>query len=639
MKLEQTSVRLFRNVVDSNNVEIDSSVTSLVGKNESGKTALLWALRNLNPADGFKIDLTLDYPRWRKVKDERDQDISKIDFVEADFSLTEKERETVSSIVNMPLLPSSTTVTARRNYEGKLAVRLNIQEKDFVKVLIEGVQSDQIKDMLNDMTNFDELQKKLEEVQVSANKTTKLYKEAHECATQFASAKSLMEYYFTQEQMPQVEKLIPKFFYFGEYNLLPGRIDLQKLLNRPTESLDPSERTAKSLLNLVGVEGKEFTINNFEERKAELEAAANEVSRQVFEYWTQNKELSVSLEVDSETIPNQNGQTAVHKFLDVRLRDQRHSMTTNFRTRSSGFQWFFSFIVAFTEFERDENVIILLDEPGLGLHARAQANLLDFIENRLGKSMQVIFTTHSPFMINPKYLERARLVEDLSTQDNPGLGCKIFSDAYAVKGDTRFPLQAALGYDLAQNLFIGGFNLIVEGTSDLIYIDVLSTFLSQSGRETLNNKFTIVPVGGIDKIPTFIALLGNHLDCTVLVDGQVSANQKLQDMITKGLISTDRLVAIHSIVSKRGASVEDLFQAEEYITLYNRSFNVALDPSSFNKSESIIAQIEKSIGYKFDHKTPAYFLLRNRDFLDELSDETSQKFELLFKMLNKTLDE
>ena len=62
----------------------------------------------------------------------------------------------------------------------------------------------------------------------------------------------------------------------------------------------------------------------------------------------------------------------MHRCLDVRLRDQRHQMTTNFSTRSSGFQWFFSFLVAFSDFSDKKNVIILLDEPGLGLHGSAQ---------------------------------------------------------------------------------------------------------------------------------------------------------------------------------------------------------------------------------------------------------------------------
>lgn len=97
----------------------------------------------------------------------------------------------------------------------------------------------------------------------------------------------------------------------------------------------------------------------------------------------------------------------------VETRVHRHLLSLPFDQRSTGFRWFFSFLAAFSEFEHSSNpVIILLDEPGLGLHARAQKDFLRFIEERLSVRCQVAYSTHSPFMIQPDHLERARLVED-----------------------------------------------------------------------------------------------------------------------------------------------------------------------------------------------------------------------------------
>src|SRR5262249_40686112 len=63
---------------------------------------------------------------------------------------------------------------------------------------------------------------------------------------------------------------------------------------------------------------------------------------------------------------------------------------------------------------RGENVILLLDEPGLSLHGMAQADLLRYMEQELKPYHQVIYTTHSPFMVDPDHFERVRIVQDKS---------------------------------------------------------------------------------------------------------------------------------------------------------------------------------------------------------------------------------
>jgi predicted ATP-dependent endonuclease of OLD family len=81
--------------------------------------------------------------------------------------------------------------------------------------------------------------------------------------------------------------------------------------------------------------------------------------------------------------------------------------------RSKGFIWLFSFLAAFSEYVNEGRRIILLDEPGLNLHAKAQNDLLRFIDDRLAPHHQVIYSTHSLFMIEPTKLDRCRTVEDV----------------------------------------------------------------------------------------------------------------------------------------------------------------------------------------------------------------------------------
>lgn len=256
---------------------------------------------------------------------------------------------------------------------------------------------------------------------------------------------------------------VPQFFYFSEYSTLPGRLDLTALLAKPEDDLSHPERTALALLALASVTGTELQDKEFESRISELETAAAGITQEVFEYWTQNRELLVNLVSDAEEKTTRNGQTVVHRYVDIRLNDTRHQMTTNLSTRSSGFRWFFSFIAAFSEFERrPERTVVLLDEPGLALHAKAQQDFLRFINKRLATKNQVVYTTHSPFMVEANKLERVRVVEDRTSRENPDIGGKVETEALSTDPDTLFPLQAALGYDLAQNLFVGaGTHLVV----------------------------------------------------------------------------------------------------------------------------------------------------------------------------------
>lgn len=168
---------------------------------------------------------------------------------------------------------------------------------------------------------------------------------------------------------------------------------------------------------------------------------------------------------------------------------------------------------------------MLLDEPGLSLHAAAQGDLLRFIDEALAPNYQVLYTTHSPFMIDSLKLNEIRTVYD--TQDK-NIG-SIVSDALEEKDSTTlFPLQAALGYNIAQNLYISEKNLLVEGISDLAYLNYFSELLESKGKVGLKDGITIVPVGGADKIATFISLLrGNELNIVCLLDTFTDHLQKL----------------------------------------------------------------------------------------------------------------
>jgi predicted ATP-dependent endonuclease of OLD family len=322
--------------------------------------------------------------------------------------------------------------------------------------------------------------------------------------------------------------------------------------------------------------------------------------------------------------------------MKVRIWDNRHSLSLPFDEHSAGFQWFFSFLAAFSVYEhRDPPVVILLDEPAVGLHAKAQADFLRFIEERLTKRCQVIYTTHSPFMVQPGKLERVRLVEDCGKE----VGATVTSDVLTRDRDTLFPLQAALGYDLVQHLFVAEHNLVVEGTSDYAYLKLLSDFLASQRRVHLDPKWSIVPVGGADLIPTFVALLGNHLKITVLVDSRRGGHQRLERMAKDGYLEQQRIVLVGEVLGRNGGDIEDLFEENEYLGLYNAAFSKALTVTNIKGDGPIVTRIARHEGVeRFDHGRPADVLLRDREnVLSKLNDATLKRFEALFERINRTL--
>ena len=413
-------------------------------------------------------------------------------------------------------------------------------------------------------------------------------------------------------------------------------MNIQELLAADPKTLDDSQHTALALLQLAEFEKDHLLDTDYETRKRELENVANELRGRVLEYWSTNRSLRVLIDLTHKTQATGNGQTTVIDELHIRMYDEKHELSLPFNERSSGFRWFFSFLTAFSRYELDDTpLIILLDEPGLGLHARAQKDFLRFIEERLAKRCQVIYTTHSPFMIQPNHLERVRLVEDKGRE----LGSVTTSNVLTTDSDTIFPLQAALGYDIAQHLFIAKDNLVVEGPSDFIFMNTTSDHLKSLGRTGLDKRWSIMPLGGADVIPAFVALLGSHLDVTVVVDARKEGHQKLSALAKAGFLTDKRIITIGDVAGRKVADIEDLFAKDDYLALYNAAFGKSVKAVDLKGTDPIVRQLARHEGVdRFNHDGPAEALLRGKVKLaTALSEDTLNAFEALFKRINETL--
>lgn len=632
MKLVAFRVQKFRNIIDSEQVAIQPDVTNLVGKNESGKTAALNALYRLNPAYGEQFEVGEHYPRWMLTADRKAGKIGDVETIKGVFELDPGDVLAVEERFGKGALASNSFAYSR-GYEGTRATISSDEAAILKHFLGNSAVGQTTKDVFKDSETLKEL------------KESVVAKLAEDIDEELKSDLQLIQDELValigddtvwQAIVNILKARMPKFFLFSQYSLLPGRIDL-RTLDSDTEGPGRSDlQTARALLSLAGTTTASLTEDDYEERKGELEAVSNDLSDQVFKYWSQNEQLEVLIDVDKENVVDSRGEHAVARHLDVRVKDRRHGYSSNFSQRSAGFQWFFSFLAAFSEFEgKNEKVVVLLDEPGLALHAKAQSDFLRFIDERLAPKVQVVYTTHSPFMVEAGKLERVRVVEDKGAKK----GTVVSSEVLSVDKDTIFPLQAALGYDIAQNLFIGPDNLLVEGTSDFTYLTVISDHLKSLGRESLDESWRILPTGSVANVPSFVALMGRNLDVTVFVDSGANGLQRLQHLATQGLLKAKRLLTVDQVVPVKGADIEDLFNPTDYLKLlYNPAFSSTILVSKLAAGDRIIDRISRTQGTPFvTHGKPADYLLRNRDkVLDKLSDLTLDNFEEAIKKINAT---
>jgi len=428
-----------------------------------------------------------------------------------------------------------------------------------------------------------------------------------------------------EKAMKKLAVLLPKFLYFDSYSTLPGVFSIPHIQSLEPHQLDSNQLTAKALLKLAGIGATEFTVKEYETRRAALEAAAVQVSRQAFKYWKQNKQLRVSFDADFQK-PAQGEQLA--PWLQVRIENTRHGMTLNFDERSTGFVWFFSFFAYFSAYRKaNQKLIILLDEPGLSLHAAGQSDLLDMIDQELAANgHQVIYTTHSPFMIRATELGRARTVEDLEEA-----GTVVSADFHRNNIATVFPLQAALGYAMARTLDHGPDSLVVQGPSDMIYLQLMSDHLKQQqGRTGLNDRWVLIPAGGIEKAPAFVALYGNRLNVAVLVNCAEGGVQQLLDAA--------RVLDLGEFTQRAQSDIEDLFDEDFYLALLHESGAATINKATLAGGPRILKRIEAALGRPVDRYRPAAHMLRNQTkLLTRIDTVTLSRFEALFKRVNSLL--
>ncbi|MEG9500071.1 AAA family ATPase [Mannheimia indoligenes] len=634
MKLVNVTVHKYKSYDQEQTFSIDDDITIIVGKNESGKTAILEAIAKTNyfsNDEDFKFNSTHDYPRKEKKKYDKLGEIGKA--ISCTYKLSEDEISKIEKDVGKNIVNNWEFTVITKYDNCRIILNPEINLSIFLEFIAKNFGlKDVYKDKILAIEDKDDLLDLIEECKQSSTEEDKnFFNILNQIKDKYITNLNWDNFVSAYLWKEHFESKVPKFMYFDEYYELPSKIDLSTISNI---SSNQEIKTAKALLELADVNLDDLrNPDSYEDFKAELEATSSEITQHIFKYWTNNTGIRVQFDIETDTSNYNNAK----KYLNIRVFSDKYHISLPLSNRSKGFNWFFSFIVWFSRIQEDKNnqYILLLDEPGLNLHAAAQADLLRFLDD-LSKDYQIIYTTHSPFMVPQNSLQRVRTVYESKN------GTTINEAIEERDSDTLFPLQAALGYDIAQNLFINKNNLLVEGVSDLIYLTIMSSILQSSGKQGLRDDITIVPVGGLDKVTAFISLLkGQNLNIVCALDSFTDQKGKarLNNLIEQKIIRDKNILFFNNFSRDVGdvADLEDLFAVNDYLRFFNDAFNEFenIEENLIKQDKPIIAQINSIIQKpRYNHYRPAMSASKLSLSDNDIGKDTLDRFENLFKKIN-----
>lgn len=617
MRLVSFRVTEFRSVNDSGWIDAED-VTALIGTNESGKTNILLPLWKLNPADEGAIDLKADLPRDKyHVYHEADP---KPVFITAKYELLQEEKEALSKLSSHDADEFS-VVIASKDFDNNLFWKFPCEkgiDPDLIKKAEEALLScrksiESKKDSSNRAENerceraltllesaalslkatdsvVDSIKGALSEIEkfeddVKASVACAAMQEASQQIRGIIDEASKPQLSDSAKVIDYLTKNMPKYVYYSNY----GNLDSQIYLPRVLEDIDKKNlgvkeaakaRTLKTLFKFVKLSPQEITdlgtettqnptpeqIEKIADKKKEreilLSSASSSFTKSFNEWWKQGN-YTFEFQADGN-------------FFRIWVSDAVRPERIELESRSTGLQWFFSFYLVFlVESElHHQNAILLLDEPGVTLHPLAQKDLFLFFEN-LAENNQIMYTTHSPFMVDSNHLERVRSVYiDASgkTVVSPDLRA---SERLNGKNQPQsiYPAHAALGLSVSDTLLVNCNPVLVEGESDQVYLSALKSLLISKGKIAPLKELVFIPTGGVKGIKATAAILSgvNEVRPPVIVDGD-KPGSKVAAELKADFYAADqaKIINVSQFTNLAEGEIEDILPKDKFARIIAR---------------------------------------------------------------------
>ena len=634
-KLKKFKVYNFRSIEESDWIEVSDN-SCLVGTNEAGKTNLLKALWKLRPVNNEPIIPLDDFPRhlYSNFKaNEHSRDV----FIAADFDLDDSFKRNIIGELKCDL-EQINTVLVKRKYSGEYDItfpyskidyfpsdRLKEQINNFRKVLHEAdffsKEIDPVKDSIERLLNdiiLSITEKTFQRTTLEAiSKKISLFVE-----TEFSKKKNLPEFFHTnlidhfskyfdafdgrtieisEEMKEKVLMEIPKFVYYSDYGNLDSEIFLPRVIE-DLERTDLSEsarakvRTLDVLFKYVKLSPKEIyelgndrkiviqklnhqnqvisteeqdltpeEIAGWADKKKErgilLRSASSQLTQSFKQWWLQGNYI-FAFEADG------------HHFR-INVSDSLRPEAIELEGRSRGLQWFFSFFLVFLVETKEghSNTILLLDEPGLSLHPLAQFDLAKFFR-KLSEDNQLIYTSHSPFLVDMDNLANVKAVYIDSETGRTRISSNLrYNETDAEK--SIYPVHAALGLTVSDTLLLGCLPILVEGPSDQIYLTLIKRYLIGAGLLQNTKEIVFIPTGGVKGMGPVTKLVSSREDILpfVLLDSDNVGKEYVKQLKTgRYRDQQDRVLEVAMYLGEGEFEIEDLIPPTGLIPIIDKMY-------------------------------------------------------------------
>ncbi len=673
MRLRKFRVRAYRCIHDSGEITV-GDLAAFVGRNESGKTTILQALTLLN-RDEIVSELDLCDELSEELKGE-------IRLAEGEFELNSNEIRLLKQ--SFPGLPEIKKMKLFRTNK-KQKVQYEFEDIQISEETDRGLNSwenfsKQILNFLDTIPNhlriqidtklfdgpppknqemFDsgmaEFSNQFHVIAVQEPKVIEEWEKIYESPeNQFSkllsgeSEKSALENFIASE-------LHPRFVYFSDYKKIYGNINLNEYLREEkgervgsiefVEEFDKAE-TVRNLFYLA-----ELDIKALDEVKGTpskcikiLNTASNRLTKKLNPAW-KGDPIHVELRYNPGNI--------MSVVISDIHRDGTVTNTGLLNRRAEGFKWTFSFIVNFAaETQRAElkEAILLLDEPARNLHPTQQRGISDLLKSLAG-SNQVLYATHSPFMIFD-YTPGNLLVVELDKRKHLS---KIFYDYWNADDKTLTPILYGLSRGLVESIVdreIGTNSrpvIIVETMSDAMYLNAFDKFL-QDPNISMNPLNVVAAYNKNSVLPLAIFYRNHGYRTFILLDNSEESKQ-----ISAQLVSNE-FSPIQTIFFEREGknleSIEDYVVLEDYIHAVNQTYEIRLRKEGYSNLTSRDVTLKEKKGVldnlkkiwedhrdddwgQFDNEEITRYIcekitLEETDFL---SDKTKDQFRSLYRLI------
>jgi predicted ATP-dependent endonuclease of OLD family len=604
----------YRNVDDSGWIEL-AQVTALVGRNESGKTALLKALHKFNPATQQHYHPQREFPRdrfTREFRDGKDWPVCAVEFEIADSLRAELVKLTGGA-------EPAKRITYTRYYDGSMHYVLDpspshveltyapvaaaIGEFKAAAMRLTHKTPDQeatYQSIRTDLMNWtdawiakfsadESLRREAGQQLLKALREESNTKARPEVANILTPFQSILAGLIKQAAAPRIDEQIeavlrshiPVFIYFDNYGILDSAVYLPRFLeDMKIDPENPRIRTINAMFKHVNLTAQEIADlargavaaarsanqqvtpemiaqdqERMELRRIKLNSASNDITKRFSEWWEQRRH-NIRYDADGD-------------FFRIWVADDRRpGIDIELEGRSAGFQWFFSFYLVFLveSEEGHKDAVLLLDEPGLHLHPTAQQELISFFEE-ISKRNQLLYSTHSPFLIDGEHIERVRPV----TEDDTGHS-RISNDSWPRDRDTIFPLQAAAGYAMVKGLFRHKKNVLVEGMSEYFYLNALSILCRAKGKTALAEDAYVTPCGGTKLVGHLASLfLGQQVRPLILLDADDAGRVRRDALMKELYVGREKaILMLNEVLGQADCEIEDLIGATLFLPMASK---------------------------------------------------------------------